>query len=85
MTTVPYTATYQSWHLQHIPKLAEQLGPTVPGFDEHERHSLMDSSQQAIGEVCALMPCAAKFSIPPAGQPPASGSIAVYLLSSKFT
>ena len=49
----------------------------MPGFDEHERHSFVDSSQQAVGEACTLLPCAAKSSMPPAGQPPASGSVAV--------
>ena len=61
MTAVPYTATYQSWHSQHIPQSAEQLGPTMPGFDEHERHTFKDSSQQAVGEAqdAAGSPCAA--------------------------
>lgn len=60
MTAVPYTATYQSWHSQHIPQSAEQLGPTMPGFDEHERHTFKDSSQQAVGEAQdAGLPCAA--------------------------
>ena len=80
MTAVPYTATYQSWHPQHIPDLAEQLGPTMPGFDEHERHSFMDSSQQAVGEACTQLPCAAKLYMPPAGQSPALQQ----LVTSKF-
>ena len=64
MTAVPYTATYQSWHPQHIPDLSQQLGPTMPGFDEIERQSFMDSSQQAVGEASTLLPGVANFSKP---------------------
>lgn len=61
MTAIPYTYTYQSWQSQHIPKSAEQLGPTMPGFDEHERHTFQDGSQQAAGEAqnAAASPSAA--------------------------
>ena len=62
--SVPCTATYQSWHPQHIPELAQQLGPTMPGFDEHERQSIVDSSQQAVGEARTLLPGVANFSMP---------------------
>lgn len=37
MTAVPYTATYQSWHPNHISGSAAQLGPQLPGFDEQEK------------------------------------------------
>lgn len=80
----PYTATYQSWNPQLVAGSVDQLGPTIPGFDEHEKHPVRDSSWQAADAARMLLPCAATSSIPPSSeQHLAAGGLATNVLATR--
>lgn len=77
----PYTATYQAWNPQQIAGSEGQLGPTMPGFDEHEKHSGRDKSWQAADAARLILPCTASSSLPLSEQQLAARGIATKTLS----